>query len=102
MKLGVWLDREGLTAAAFAARIDRTGESVRRYVAGVRIPDRDTMPLIIEHTGGEVMPNDFFEASDPALDGESGIADHGSIDVGESVPSIGQSERAPQQAGSRS
>lgn len=61
MKLGDWLDREELKPQQFAARIARTSESVRRYVAGDRIPDRDTMPLIVEQTGGEVMPNDFFD-----------------------------------------
>jgi len=60
MKLGDWLEREGIKHPQFAARIARTPEAVRRYVAGDRIPDKDTMPLIVEHTRGAVMPNDFF------------------------------------------
>jgi len=65
MKLGEWLNREALKPTEFAARIARTSEAVRRYVAGDRIPDRDTMPLIVEQTRGEVTPNDFFDL--PAL-----------------------------------
>ena len=60
MRLDDWLEREGLKPAQFATRIGRTAEAVRRYAAGERIPDRETMPLIVAETGGEVTPNDFF------------------------------------------
>ena len=61
MKLGDWLSKEGLTTPQFGERIGRTAETVRRYVSGERIPDRDTMPIIAEVTSREVMPNDFFD-----------------------------------------
>jgi len=60
MRLGEWLDREDLKPQQFAARIGRSAEAVRRYVTGDRIPDKETMPLIVVETGGSVMPNDFF------------------------------------------
>jgi len=60
MTLKEWLEKEGLSPAQFAPRIERTAEAVRRYAAGERIPDRDTMPRIVEETRGEVTANDFF------------------------------------------
>jgi transcriptional regulator with XRE-family HTH domain len=63
MRLREWLEKEELSASQFAGRIGRSAEAVRRYVTGERIPDKDTMPLIVGQTGGEVMPNDFFVLS---------------------------------------
>ena len=60
MTLKDWLAREGLSNAEFGKAINRTAETVRRYVGAERIPDRDTMPLIAEATRGEVTANDFF------------------------------------------
>ena len=60
MTLKDWLERRGVKVPEFAALIGRTPEAVRRYVAGERIPDKDTMPLIFQHTAGEVTANDFF------------------------------------------
>lgn len=60
MQLRDWLASEGIEPRDFAPRIGRTPEAVRRYVAGERIPDRETMPLIVEATRGSVTPNDFF------------------------------------------
>jgi hypothetical protein len=60
MTLRDWLDREDVRPTQFATAIGRTPEAVRRYIAGDRIPDKDTMPLIATATGGEVTPNDFF------------------------------------------
>ena len=60
MTLKDWLSREDMTPPQFAERIGRSAEAVRRYVAGERIPDRETMPVIVEQTAGEVTPNDFF------------------------------------------
>lgn len=60
MTLKDWLDRENVSPPQFAERIGRTSEAVRRYISGDRIPDRDTMPLIVRHTAGKVTPNDFF------------------------------------------
>ena len=66
MKLGKWLEAKGLKPADFAPRIERTAEAVRRYAAGERIPDRETMPLIVRETAGEVTPNDFFDLPETA------------------------------------
>lgn len=60
MTLKDWLAQEGLSLPEFANKIGRTAEAVRRYVSGERIPDRDTMPRIVEETAGAVTPNDFF------------------------------------------
>lgn len=60
MKLADWLIDNNVTVPQFAERIGRTTESVRRYNNGDRIPDRDTMPVIVRETGGDVTANDFF------------------------------------------
>jgi hypothetical protein len=79
MKLGDWLEARELRPADFAPRINRTAEAVRRYVVGERIPDRETMPLIVRETGGEVTANDFFDlpTACPA-DGDVVPVPHGS------------------------
>lgn len=66
MKLREWLDAEGVSNAAFAERIGRTAEAVRRYAADERIPDKETMPRIVAETTGAVTPNDFFDIAAPA------------------------------------
>jgi transcriptional regulator with XRE-family HTH domain len=60
MTLKDWLAKREISIPQFAARIGRTPEAVRRYAAGERIPDKDTMPLIASETGNEVTANDFF------------------------------------------
>lgn len=60
MTLKDWLLQQGVEPSAFAERIGRTTEAVRRYVNGARIPDRATMPLIVSETQGRVTANDFF------------------------------------------
>lgn len=60
MLLKDWLSANDVSNSAFGERIGRTAEAVRRYAAGERIPDRETMPLIMEETAGQVTANDFF------------------------------------------
>lgn len=60
MTLKHWMEDNGVSAPAFAGRIGRSTQAVRRYMAGERIPDRSTMPIIFEETRGAVTPNDFF------------------------------------------
>lgn len=60
MTLSQWIEREGISLSEFGSRIGRTAEAVRRYCNGDRIPDRETMPVIVRETRGEVTPNDFF------------------------------------------
>ena len=66
MDLNTWLDRERVSTADFARRIDRSPQSVDRYRKGARIPDRATMPIIVKETRGEVTANDFFGIKLPA------------------------------------
>lgn len=60
MTLKGWLTDNGVSNVEFGQRIGRTAEAVRRYANGERIPDRETMPAIVEATNGEVTANDFF------------------------------------------
>lgn len=63
MTLKEWLAANDVTVAAFATEIGRASETVRRYAAGERIPDKLTMPLIAHATRGAVTANDFFGIS---------------------------------------
>lgn len=60
MPLKDWLSANNKTFGEFGAEIGRSGEAVRRYAIGLRIPDRDTMPEIARATDGAVTANDFF------------------------------------------
>lgn len=60
MTLSEWREQEGLTRRQAAEHFGCTVEAVRRYETGERIPDRDTMPVIVDKTDGLVTPNDFF------------------------------------------
>lgn len=62
MQLSAWLRENELTFTAFAARIGVTPETVRRYAAGERIPERDIMPRVVAETEGKVQANDFYSA----------------------------------------
>lgn len=55
-----WLDREGLTVSEFARRMGYPQPTVARYVSGQRIPEKKAMLKIMELTGEEVMPDDFY------------------------------------------
>lgn len=66
MNFRSWLEREGVSFSEMGQRIERTGEAVRRYATGERIPDRETMPKIVRETRGEVTANDFFDIELPS------------------------------------
>ncbi len=55
-----WMTDHDISDAEFGRRIERSAEAVRRYAAGLRIPDRETMPRIVRETAGSVTANDFF------------------------------------------
>lgn len=74
MRLSEYLERRNESEAEFASRIGRSRESVRRYCNGERIPDRETMPVIVAATDRSVMPNDFFVLEGPAAPAESAAA----------------------------
>ena len=62
MKPGPYLAKEKITPdAPLPSRIGVSVQAVHRYVGDERVPHRDVMQRIIEHTHGEVQPNDFFE-----------------------------------------
>lgn len=69
MNLRDWRERAGLSRLEVADRIRRTVETVRRYEEGTRIPDRETMPVIVEATAGLVTPNDFFGVVNAPIEG---------------------------------
>lgn len=61
MKLDQYLEREGITAAEFARRIERGRSAVTRWANGKRIPDPESMRRIAEATNHKVEPNDFYQ-----------------------------------------
>jgi transcriptional regulator with XRE-family HTH domain len=66
MKLSDYMKAHGLSRAQFAERISVSPETVRRYINGSRIPDKDKMEKIALATGCQVTANDFFGISEAA------------------------------------
>lgn len=60
MTLQDYLKEAALSRAAFARQLGVSQETVRRYLAGTRIPDRQIMERIALQTGSRVTANDFF------------------------------------------
>jgi transcriptional regulator with XRE-family HTH domain len=60
MKLGDYLAENRIPRSKFAELIGVSGETVRRYIAGARIPERDVMERIALATAFQVTANDFF------------------------------------------
>lgn len=60
MTLNDYLRKAQITRAQFAETLDVSYETVRRYLDGSRIPDRDNMVKIAAATGCKVTANDFF------------------------------------------
>lgn len=73
MKLAAYLREKGISTTDFAVEIGVSGEAVRLYALGRRMPRREQMAAIVKATGGKVMPNDFAEAAtaEPAHGGEA-------------------------------
>lgn len=66
MKLADYLDTNKKKPADFAREIGvNERESVRRYLAGTRIPTPTIMRRITQATNGAVQPNDFVLADLP-------------------------------------
>lgn len=55
-----YLTRADIDRIEFAARIGVSTETVRRYLTGDRIPDKERMLRIALATDGQVTANDFF------------------------------------------
>lgn len=63
MRLTDWLQQEKITPATAADRIGSvTGEAVRLWAAGKRMPNTDQVERIFEVSGGAVTANDLHEA----------------------------------------
>ena len=60
MTLQEFLAQASLDRHQFAARINVSPETVRRYLKGERIPDKIVMGRIAIATDGQVTANDFF------------------------------------------
>lgn len=60
MTLHEYLTRADIDRSEFAARIGVSTETVRRYLTGDRIPDKERMSRIALATDGQVTANDFF------------------------------------------
>jgi transcriptional regulator with XRE-family HTH domain len=63
MTLDEWLKREGLTEAAFAARVGVTHVTVHRWRRGLARPDWKHLDAIARETRGSVAPLDFLSAA---------------------------------------
>jgi hypothetical protein len=59
MTLDDWLTSTKTSNAAFAARANWSGETIRRYRSGAREPDIAAMAVIFDLTDGNVTPNDW-------------------------------------------
>jgi transcriptional regulator with XRE-family HTH domain len=60
MKLDDYLRDTATSRRDFAKSIGVSSETVRRYIAGTRIPERDVMEKIALATACKVTANDFF------------------------------------------
>lgn len=60
MKFKDYLSENAIRPADFAQKIGRSTATIYRLRNESTKPDHDTMRLIVEATGGQVMPNDFF------------------------------------------
>lgn len=61
MKLSVFLQKNNISASAFARTIQVDPATVLRIRAGKVFPHRKTMEAIWTATGGQVGPNDFLD-----------------------------------------
>lgn len=60
MKLATYLNNSGSTYAAFAEKVGASTFAVGKWARGERLPRPKVLARIVEETGGQVTPNDFF------------------------------------------
>lgn len=60
MKLNDYLKATETSRQDFAETIGVSAETIRRYIAGARIPEKEIMERIAEATNLQVTANDFF------------------------------------------
>lgn len=61
MQLAAYLKTNEISDEDFGQRIGVTRQAVHRYKNG-RFPEKETLKMIVEATGGAVTPNDFLQA----------------------------------------
>ena len=62
MKLSDWLKASDMSAEAFGRKIERTGEAVRLWSAGKRMPGPLVAQKIFHATDGDVTIQDMHDA----------------------------------------
>lgn len=60
MTLTEWRKAKNLTMTGAADVLGISQSSISRAEAGKQWPDKETLELIFQRTGGAVTPNDFF------------------------------------------
>lgn len=66
MTLDQFLADEKLSPAEFGRWIGRSRAAMSRYLNGQRVPDKKTMDLIREATGGKVTADSFYAQEEAA------------------------------------
>lgn len=61
MKLEMYLNKHNLSRRSFGKLLGSGHGTVCDYISGRRTPCASKMKQIVQITGGEVMPNDFFD-----------------------------------------
>ena len=61
MQLNEWIEKSGKKQEEIAKDLGFSQADISRYCAGDVIPRPDRMQKIVELTGGEVQPNDFYK-----------------------------------------
>lgn len=61
MQLKEWIEKNEKTIKEVADTLGVSEMNVYRYIAGSNIPRPENMAKIVELTGGEVQPNDFYK-----------------------------------------
>lgn len=72
MKLKEYLQHKNISIEKASEELGFSYENVRRYTAGSVIPRPDNMQKIIEWSGGQVTPNDFYQKEETDKKGEDG------------------------------
>ena len=62
LKLQDWMTANDYSVHDVAKAVEVAPHSVANWLAEKNVPNSTTMRRIIELTGGEIQPNDFFEA----------------------------------------
>ena len=83
VRLSDYLTAQKLPFSDFGQRVGVSGESVRLWAHGERVPRPDVMARIVEATEGAVQPGDFYPA--PAAGGFDRMSDVATEHTGFSV-----------------